>query len=201
LDKLLVIAMCLIGAIIGWITNLVAIKLLFKPYEPYKIPILNFELQGLIPKRKNEIAKSIGKIVEQELLSVNDILVHMLDSDKKVALLPIIKFKIKSTIQNRIPSIIPSGLVTLIVNYIDEVIDQEGEKVISEIMESIVNEASSMIQISKIVEDKVNEFSTEKLEEVVLEIAKKELKHIEILGGILGGIIGIVQGFIVLLLK
>lgn len=201
MDKLLVIAMCLIGAIIGWITNLVAIKLLFKPYEPYKIPILNFELQGLIPKRKNEIAKSIGKIVEQELLSVNDILVHMLDSDKKVALLPIIKFKIKSTIQNRIPSIIPSGLVTLIVNYIDEVIDQEGEKVISEIMESIVNEASSMIQISKIVEDKVNEFSTEKLEEVVLEIAKKELKHIEILGGILGGIIGIVQGFIVLLLK
>ncbi|QUH24438.1 DUF445 family protein [Serpentinicella alkaliphila] len=201
MDFLIIITMCLIGAIIGWITNLIAIKLLFKPYEPFRIPIVNFDIHGLIPKRKGEIAKSIGNIVEQELLSVNDILIHMLESDKKVALLAIIKFKIKETIQKKIPSIIPSGFIGLILNYIDEIIEQEGEKVISEIMQNIVQDAGSMINISKIVEDKVNEFSMEKLEDVVLQIAKKELKHIEILGGILGGIIGIIQGLIVMLLQ
>lgn len=198
---IIMVLMCLIGAMIGWITNMIAIKLLFKPYEPFKIPIINFEFQGLIPKRKNDIAISIGKIVEEELLSVNDILDHMLENDRKVALLAIIKFKIKAAVQKKIPSIIPSGLVGLIINYIDEVIEQEGDKVITEIMESIVQNATSMIQISNIVEDKVNHFSMEKLEEVIMQIAKKELKHIEILGGVLGGIIGIVQGLIVVVLR
>ena len=41
-----------IGGVIGYITNVLAIKLIFRPIEPIKIPILNFEIIGLIPKEK-----------------------------------------------------------------------------------------------------------------------------------------------------
>ena len=41
--------MVIIGAVIGWITNILAIKLLFRPLRPYKIPLLNYEIQGLLP--------------------------------------------------------------------------------------------------------------------------------------------------------
>ena len=33
-----IIFMVIIGAVIGWITNILAIKLLFRPLRPYKIP-------------------------------------------------------------------------------------------------------------------------------------------------------------------
>ncbi|MEF9933140.1 MAG: DUF445 family protein, partial [Cetobacterium sp.] len=36
-------------------------------------------------------------------------------------------------------------------------------------------------------------FSLEQLEEITFKLAKKELKHIEIVGAILGGLIGVVQ--------
>ncbi|MEO3112186.1 DUF445 family protein [Turicibacter sanguinis] len=38
------------------------------------------------------------------------------------------------------------------------------------------------------------------LERIILQVAKKELKHIEILGFILGGVIGLVQGIILMYL-
>lgn len=52
-----ILFMAIIGGLIGYITNVVAIKMLFKPYEPIKIPLTNIEIMGLIPKRRAEIAK------------------------------------------------------------------------------------------------------------------------------------------------
>ena len=46
------ILMTVVGTFIGWITNYIAIKLLFRPYK--EINILGFKLQGVIPKRKND---------------------------------------------------------------------------------------------------------------------------------------------------
>ena len=42
---------------------------------------------------------------------------------------------------------------------------------------------------------KMQNFSLEETEEIVLRISKNELKHIEIIGGILGGVIAVFQFF------
>lgn len=53
--------------------------------------------------------------------------------------------------------------------------------------------------IKNLVTDQVNSFPTERLEELIVSIAKRELKMITFLGAFLGGIIGFVQGIILLL--
>ncbi|MEK7841662.1 MAG: DUF445 family protein, partial [Deltaproteobacteria bacterium] len=58
------------GAVIGWFTNYVAIKMLFRPYRP--VNLLGYKLQGLIPKRRQEIAAGIAKTIERELISAKD---------------------------------------------------------------------------------------------------------------------------------
>ncbi|MGL5330495.1 MAG: DUF445 family protein, partial [Peptostreptococcaceae bacterium] len=58
-DVLKVILLASIGGVIGYVTNVLAIKLIFRPIQPIKIPILNLEIIGLIPKRRDEIAKNI----------------------------------------------------------------------------------------------------------------------------------------------
>ena len=42
-------------------------------------------------------------------------------------------------------------------------------------------------------EEKINQFELEKIEEIILSVAKSELKHIEVLGGVLGAAIGLFQ--------
>ncbi len=64
----------------------------------------------------------------------------------------------------------------------------------------MVHKATHHVHLSKIIESKINAFPFEKLEEIILEIAKKELKHIEVLGGVLGLMIGLVQGLVIIML-
>ncbi|WP_246879930.1 DUF445 domain-containing protein [Bacillus suaedae] len=56
------------------------------------------------------------------------------------------------------------------------------------------------IHLDEIVQEQVQTFSVERLEELVLSISKKEFKMITYLGALLGGVIGLFQGFIVILL-
>lgn len=189
-----------IGGVIGWITNLLAIKMLFRPLEPINIPLINIKIQGLIPKRKSEIARSIGETVETELLSIEEIIDKLVTSNNMDDILLLLKNKITVIVSEHLPSIIPSTFKGMISKYINDVIDQEGEKIVTEFIENITKKAASSIEISKMIEDKVNEFDTEELERIVIKIAKAELKHIEVLGAVLGFIIGILQGIIILFL-
>ena len=47
------VIMVIISAAIGWITNWVAIKMLFRPHNEINLGL--FKIQGLIPKRRAEI--------------------------------------------------------------------------------------------------------------------------------------------------
>ncbi|EOD00911.1 DUF445 domain-containing protein [Caldisalinibacter kiritimatiensis] len=193
-----VMILAVIGAMIGWLTNIIAIKLIFRPLNPIKIPLLNIKFQGLIPKRKEEIAKKIGKVVEEELISINEIIDKVIEKENLSSVLLIIKTKINKVIEEKLPSIIPTTFRNMIYSYVDDLIDGEGERLLKDLAENMVHKATTQVKISEIIEEKVNSFELEKIEEIIISVAKKELKHIEVLGGILGFIIGVMQGIIVL---
>jgi len=49
------------------------------------------------------------------------------------------------------------------------------------------------LDIHAMVRERIEGFDLDRLEEIVHSIAKRELRHIEILGGFLGALIGLVQ--------
>lgn len=60
----------IIGAIIGLITNGIAIRMLFRPLKPVRFLGMTLPFTpGLIPKEKSRIAKSLGDVVAGELLN------------------------------------------------------------------------------------------------------------------------------------
>ena len=64
----------LIGAVIGYFTNMIAVKMLFYPRKP--IYVFGHQLPltpGAIPKGKERLARSAGKIVQNELFTREDI--------------------------------------------------------------------------------------------------------------------------------
>ncbi|MET3683531.1 uncharacterized membrane protein YheB (UPF0754 family) [Alkalibacillus flavidus] len=78
---LLIIMMVAIGALIGGMTNHLAIKMLFKPYRA--IYIGRFKLPftpGLIPKRQAELAEQLGRLVTSHLVT-NDALKHKITDE------------------------------------------------------------------------------------------------------------------------
>lgn len=62
----------LLGGIIGYITNDLAIKMLFRPRKSIYIGKFHIPFTpGLIPQQKPRIAKSIGKVISEQLLNAD----------------------------------------------------------------------------------------------------------------------------------
>ncbi|MCL2093055.1 MAG: DUF445 family protein [Treponema sp.] len=60
----------LVGGFIGYMTNMVAIRMLFRPHSEVRILGLRLPFTpGILPRQRDKLALSIGRMVEQELLS------------------------------------------------------------------------------------------------------------------------------------
>ena len=196
------LVMILISGAIGWITNWVAIKMLFRPHKEINFGL--FKIQGLIPKRRAEIGSGIANIIQNELISVKDVISNIdreefskrLDSsiDK------VLEKNLKAKVKEKFPVLqmfFTDRMAKDVSNTIKDIIMENQEK----IFEIFSNYAEENINFEVILSDKISNFSLDKLEEIITLLAKKELKHIEVIGAILGGLIGVAQYLITLIIK
>ena len=190
-----ILILAIIGGLIGYITNVIAIKLIFRPINPIKIPIINIEIIGMIPKRKTEIATNIAKVVEEQFISVDEITDNIITEQDKQHIIDYIKVRVKLILSEKM-TLIPSTIRNLVQNYVSEIIEDEIREGIDELSEEMIIKTKNRINIKEIIEDKINELDLYELETIILQIVKNELRHIEVLGLILGFFIGIVQGII-----
>lgn len=193
---LTIFMMTLIGGLIGYITNVVAVKMLFRPLKAFKVPIIGWEIQGLIPKRRAEIAMSIGETVATELISVEELMDKLIEDSDKSALIALAKERIVAMAEENMPAMVPTMFKGMIINYVAEAVDKNAESVMNELSETLVHQAAEKIDIANMVKEKIDQFDLLELEALIFAISSKELKHIEILGGVLGVLIGLIQGLI-----
>lgn len=95
------IAAPLIGALIGYCTNYIAVKMLFRPrHEKYifghKVPLT----PGAIPKGKSRLAKSVGDVISNHLVTSEDIESKALDNEAENAVVTRVMNILKSDIDN-----------------------------------------------------------------------------------------------------
>ncbi len=76
----------LVGAVIGYFTNFLAIKMMFHPYKPVKIGKWRLPFTpGIIPKRKPYIAKALASAVGNNLVTKEDLKKVLLSEESKHA--------------------------------------------------------------------------------------------------------------------
>ena len=183
----------LIGAITGWVTNWVAVKMLFHPKEPKTF--LFFKIQGVFPKRQKVLAEKLGHIVASELFSIDD-LVQKMKSTENNDVLGFVEKKIDDFIDVKLLASMPMLAMFLnddLKNKIRTTLLDEISQVIPGVIDAYADKLKNQIDIKAIVYEKVVSFSSDKLESILFAIMKKEFKFIELLGGILGFVIGLIQ--------
>lgn len=279
-----------IGAVIGYFTNFIAVKMLFFPRK--EVRVFGHRLPftpGAIPKGKPRLAKAVGNIVGNTLLTKEDmkeklaahelgeeismvvlselnkpikelvkeltnfseeayiegrnqlatgISEQMIDAVSKIGIAGIIAEKgaeaVKSKVQGTMMAMFVSddliqSIVTPLGEEIQKMIEEQGmdyvQPVVKEKIEGLELEASSYllgkmnitesmisnmirsiflkmmdsgvekildkINITEIVEEKINAMPVEELEDMVLTVMKKELNTIVNLGALIGLLLGL----------
>ncbi len=173
-----------IGAIIGLFTNYMAIKMLFRPFKPIKILGMRLPFTpGVIPKQHSQLAEKIGETVGNHLLTGDD-LHELFKSDN-------VRKKILASLDGMYQEF--GMLAAFITDEIKEMIATKFIEMLDRELPSILEE----LDIKTIVTQKVKDFSLEKLEKIILEVARTQLAYITYFGGILGFVIGLVQIFFI----
>jgi uncharacterized membrane protein YheB (UPF0754 family) len=186
-------AIPVIGAFIGWITNWIAIKMLFHPRNP--VTVLGITFHGIFPKNKKRIAEKLGIIVQRDLINFGDIKDRFQEADAVRNFRDAIAGKVDNAIRERIEkspildAIVPEQLIQAVHKTIVDEIEKNLPNVIGESIEKI----EERLDIQELVRRKVEAFSDAKLENLLMDITSKEFTFIEIIGGVLGFIIGVIQ--------
>ncbi len=192
----------IVGAAIGWFTNFLAVRMIFRPREPHSI--LGVRFHGLLPRRRHEFAESIAETVERELISHEDVRRVLSQPETHAHILEAINARLDQAIKNRLSDLPP--MVSMFVN--DDLIakirsglTKELDDLIPEVMDGVLDKVEHQLDFKKMVYDRIDAFPMEQLEGIVLRIARKELRSIEILGGVLGFLIGLAQVGLVFLTR
>lgn len=284
----------IIGALIGYCTNYIAVKMLFYPKKEIRIGGKKLPFTpGAIPKGKSRLARAIGKIVADELLTEEDIKRKMISPETEKAVVDQLIQGLSVDLRTCISCVCPSeekyhAQKTKLIGelsdqimdsvdrlQLDELIVREAEKAVKEkikgsmlamfvndemlntliqpvgekvaeyisdrgpayiqsevesridaleersvmelcshmdITEAAVRETIASVyhraidtmigrmigslDISGIIEEKINAMSVDSLEDMVLTVMKKELDMIVNLGALVGAVLGILNIFL-----
>lgn len=190
----------IISGLIGWFTNFIAVKMIFRPYKPINLFIL--KIQGLMPKRQEELAIKIGETISLHLLSHKDIAESINSISVDNAFIDLLDKKLEEFINKELFAFNPlvlSFITDEIKFKIKNAINNEIFKLLPELGEKFANGLEKHLDIKQIIIDRVKSFDLHKLEKIILNISSRELKAIEIYGGILGFLIGLMQVIIILI--
>ncbi|MBT7651026.1 MAG: DUF445 family protein [Opitutae bacterium] len=184
----------IIAAIIGWLTNYLAVKMLFHPKVP--INVLGISIHGVFPKRQKTLAEKLGSLVAKELFSIGDITKKIEDIAKSEKSMELIGKRIEKTIRNKLVKSFPMLAMFLTDDMVEKVTNlfkSELQDFLTDFSQDIRERLEENIDVEKLVRDKVEAFSSDKLEQILFAIMKKEFRFIEIIGAVLGFIIGCFQ--------
>jgi uncharacterized membrane protein YheB (UPF0754 family) len=186
-----------ISGAIGWFTNWVAIKMLFRPRQERNYYL--FKLHGIFPKRKKMLAERLGKIVAKELFSM-DMVVKKVDTDEnrdqlKQAILSEVETFIRAKIKSSNPLIAmfaTENMISQLLQNVRNMLDEAIPKMIGQLTNKLEE-----VDIEKAVYNRVMNFSDEKFEGLLMAVIQKELGFIEISGAVLGFLVGVFQSLMV----
>jgi uncharacterized membrane protein YheB (UPF0754 family) len=184
----------LLSTFTGWVTTWIAIKMLFHPRNP--VNILGFKLQGIFPKNQQLIAQKLGQVVSKEFLSFAEIEAKVTNPENLQKLKPEIEAHIDKFLREKLTDLFP--MLSMFIG--DKTINQlkgafllELENLFPILMKSYMTKLEKDLDLEKIVTEKVANFSSEKLEDILNQITKKEFQFLEVIGGVFGFLIGLLQ--------
>jgi uncharacterized membrane protein YheB (UPF0754 family) len=188
-----------VGALIGYGTNYLAVRMIFRPVKPVRV--LGITFQGLVPRRQAELAASVGRVVGDHLFSHED----MLEALGRIDLGALVDTALDKGLA---PKIAEYQRMPFVGAFLTEERVKELRAAIvrgvvgrkEEVYTSIEAAVRDGIDVHAVVERKVAGFEVARLEALILEVASRELRAIEVLGGVLGLAVGLVQAAILTLL-
>ena len=191
---ILLILFPFICGLIGWVTNVLAVKMIFRPHA--KVRILGIAFQGVLPKHQRHFARLLGTVIQRDFITTGD-LVGALDqpetADRVEAMVKTIAPELIAELRAALPEPQQAMITPQMAEMMTSTIIAEARKNTPKIVSTMKQRANDAVDMADMIADNIMLLGPQGLERIIYSVAKRELTFIEYYGGIFGFGLGLLQ--------
>jgi uncharacterized membrane protein YheB (UPF0754 family) len=184
------------GFLVGWITNYLAMKLIFRPIHPTKF--LCWTMQGSFLKRQNEASATFARVVCVNILHVKAIWNAIFTGPLSKNFFAMLRAHTLIFTENLIAEIKPLAVAAMGADHFAQMKEDIATKVVDTIP-SIIDQSYAYTQealdMETTIRTKMQALPAEEFERVLHTGFEEDEIQLFVIGGILGAIVGIIQIF------
>jgi uncharacterized membrane protein YheB (UPF0754 family) len=181
----------LAGAGIGWFTNWLAIRMLFRPRRARRV--LGLTIQGVVPRRRADLARKVAETFERELFSHEDLKAAVNAPNYREALGVRIQEHLHEYLAEKVanaPRLLRLVISRRTLERFASGLAQDVMRYVPSLIDGAAADLKTHFDIRQLIRSKIEAFELERLEAIVEQIAGRELRFIEVLGGVIGLVVG-----------
>lgn len=183
----------LVGAVTGWLVMSVALWFVFHPLKP--VNILGIRIQGIIPARKEAMARTLSKLAAERFISFNEIEEKLAGPGSFQKIAPSIEGHIDNFLQHKIGKSMPflSMFITeKTTNQLKALFMEELAELFPQVMKNYLGNVQQEIDIEGVLYAKLAAIPPERIEADAKALLAQEWKKARILGAVTGLVTSII---------
>lgn len=184
----------LFGIMVGYSTNFLAIRLIFRPLNPIKIGKL--EIQGMFIRRQIEVSTEYSRIVASKIITIENIFEYIIRGPGSERLRSIVSRQIENTINDTaglIKSLVEISMGSKLFIHIRNIACFRFMQELPMNIRHVFGYAENALNLEQILREKMISLSTREFEAFLRPVFKEDEMKLIVIGAVLGGVAGILQ--------
>lgn len=185
------------GIIVGYSTNFLALKLIFRPLDPIRIGKLI--IQGMFIRRQVEVATEYSKIVASKIITIENIFEYIIRGPGSAKLKKIVEKQIEYTINETAgaaKTLVEISTGSKLFLHIRNIASFRFMQELPMNIRNVFGYAENALDLEHLLRDKMIELSPVDFESFLRPVFKEDETTLIIIGAILGGLAGLAQYFV-----
>jgi uncharacterized membrane protein YheB (UPF0754 family) len=194
------LVMPIFGFFIGWVTDWLALKMIFLPREPRKYFGL-VTWQGVFQKRRNQVAADYGDMIAQEIITIPNIVEAVLTGPKSDRLFQIIQREVQRTIDTQTGLIKPFVVAAVGSVKFQEMKATVAQKTMERVPQTVVHAedyATGALDVRNTVVERMRRLNRLEFENLLRPAFRQDEWKLIAVGAVIGGLVGELQVLLML---
>lgn len=182
------------GVIIGYVTNLLAIKMIFEPAEPRRVG--PFKVQGLFLRRQPEVAEVYGEIIAEDIVTIGNIGDDLLNGPRSDRTRYMIETAMRPAIDRAVGPARTAVRVAVGTDTYDTIRDSVATEAVEYTMTPLTDEAFNRRQsesVKRLITDRMREMAPADFAEMLRTAMREDEWLLYLHGAVLGFAAGVLH--------
>jgi uncharacterized membrane protein YheB (UPF0754 family) len=185
------------GLVVGWSTDWLALKMIFRPKRP--VHVLGYTIQGLFLKRRREVAADYGKLIAEEVITAHKVIEAIINGPLSDRVFALVARQVQAALDRSAGPARPLVAVTIGTARYQQLKKTISAKVIErlpETMRYVEDYARETMDVQNLLVQKMQQLDEQQFEALIRPAFEQDEWILITVGAVLGFVMGEIQALV-----